>query len=316
MSQLTKLLVTSSPRALGYLDPAAVSSQGSRFYRVAEFNLSRAISLVGKTNVAISNLYIVSASGPGITIKNSQGIRVVNCLIGPCPEEAIRVEASEAVELTSNRFEYVSSGVYALASRRVQVTCNACLNVQGPFPRGQLAQFDKVTGPGNCINSNVCQNVLGRSKPEDAINIYQSNGTPDDPIQVIGNKIRGGGPSGSGGGIMTGDGGGSYILVRENVLVDPGQYGIAIAGGDHIQILSNRIYGKKQPFTNVGLYIWNQYEPPCFGHTVRGNQVRWFNSSGAENPCWTGNNCGTIDGWGDNDWHANLDGTLLPENLL
>jgi len=31
-------------------------------------------------------------------------------------------------------------------------------------------------------------NILGKSNPEDVINIYKSSGTLDDPIQVIGNR--------------------------------------------------------------------------------------------------------------------------------
>jgi hypothetical protein len=190
--------------------------------------------------------------------------------------------------------------------------------VQGPFPRGQLAQFDKCYGPNNCINFNLGQNILGQSNPEDEISIFQSNGTSNSPIQIIGNQIRGGGPSGSGSGIMTGDGGGSYILVESNILVDPGQVGIGIAGGDHIQILSNKLYAKQQPFTNVGLSVWNQTNLPlpCGNLVVTGNQVRWYNSSGAENPGWNNGNCGTPDGWDGNDWHANLDESLLPQQLF
>lgn len=67
--------------------------------------------------------------------------------------------------------------------------------------------------------------MLWKTSPDkvirDAINLYKSNGIAGDPIQVIGNRIRGGGPSTSGGGIMTGDQGGSYILVSI-ILVNPG----------------------------------------------------------------------------------------------
>ena len=177
---------------------------------------------------------------PVITIRNSKRIRIEDCKIGPCKGEAVNIYACEGITVTENRFEAVSTGVYALDSRHIEVTRNRCLNVHGPFPRGQLAQFDKVTGGGNRINHNLALNILGKSNPEDVINIYKSSGTPDDPIQVIGNKIRGGGPSGSGGGIMTGDSGGAYIVVKDNILVDPGQYGIAIAGGHHIQISTTR----------------------------------------------------------------------------
>lgn len=253
---------------------------------------------------------------PVITIRNSKRIRIQDCKIGPYKGEAVNIYACEGITLTENHFEAVSTGVYALDSRHIEVTRHRCVNVHGPFPRGQLAQFDKVTGGGNRINHNLALNILGKSNPEDVINIYKSSGTLDDPIQVIGNKIRGGGPSGSGGGIMTGDSGGAYIVVKDNILVDPGQYGIAIAGGHHIQILDNKVFGKRQPFTNVGIYVWNQSKAPCHDHSVKGNRVRWFNKGGMENPCWDAKNSGTVAGWDNNDWHAYLDDKLLPTDLL
>jgi len=269
-----------------------------------------------KADLTISGLEIANPKGNGITIRNSKRIRIQDCKIGPCKGEAVNIYACEGVTVTENRFEAVSTGVYALNSRHIEVIRNRCRNVHGPFPRGQLAQFDKVTGGENRINHNLALNILGKSNPEDVINIYKSSGTPDDPIQVIGNEIRGGGPSGSGGGIMTGDSGGAYIVVKDNILVDPGQYGIAIAGGHHIQILDNKIFGKRQPFTNVGIYVWNQSKAPSHDHTVKGNRVRWFNKGGIENTCWDAKNCGTVAGWDDNNWHADLDDEILPTDLL
>jgi nitrous oxidase accessory protein NosD len=282
----------------------------------ADFKKAEPLVIDGKADLTISGLDIANPKGNGITIRNSKRIRIENCKIGQCNGEAVNIYACDGVTVSGNRFEAVSTGVYALESRRIEVIRNRCLDVRGPFPRGQLAQFDKVTGGGNRINQNVALNVLGKSSPEDVINIYKSSGTPDDPIQVIGNKIRGGGPSDSGGGIMTGDGGGAYIVVRGNILVDPGQYGIAIAGGHHIQILGNKVFGKGQPFTNVGIYVWNQSKAPSDGHTVKGNQVRWFNKAGIENPCWDAKNCGTVAGWDSNDWHADLHDQILPRDLL
>jgi len=37
-----------------------------------------------------------------------------------------------------------------------------------------------------------------------------------------------------GGGIMLGDGGGSNIVAKNNILVDPGQYGMAVSGGSYM----------------------------------------------------------------------------------
>ncbi len=187
---------------------------------------------------------------------------------------------------------------------------------QWTVPSGTASQFDKVTGGGNRIGDNLAVNILGKSHPEDVINVYKSSGTAEDPIQIVGNKIRGGGPSDSGGGIMTGDGGGAYIVVKDNILVDPGQYGIAIAGGHHIQILDNKVFAKRRPFTNVGIYVWNQSKAPSHSHSVKGNQVKWLNKAGVENPCWDARNCGPVAGWDANDWHAGLDDRILPTDLI
>ncbi len=282
----------------------------------AELKRSEPLVIEGKADLTISGLEIVNPEGHGITIRNSKRIRITDCKIGPCKGEAVNIYSCDGIAVTRNRFEAVSTGVYALDSRHIEVTHNRCLNVHGPFPRGQLAQFDKVTGGGNRISDNLALNVLGKSNPEDVINVYKSSGTAEDPIQIVGNKIRGGGPSGSGGGIMTGDGGGADILVKDNILIDPGQYGIAIAGGHHIQILDNKIFGKTQPFTNVGIYVWNQSKAPSHSHSVKGNQVKWFNKTGIENPCWDAKNCGTVADWDANDWHAALDDQILPTDLL
>jgi hypothetical protein len=92
-------------------------------------------------------------------------------------------------------------------------------------------QFNAVTGKSNRINCNVGENISGQSYPEDAINLYKSSGDPTDPIQVVGNKIKGGGPSNTDSGIAVGDSAGAYVLVKDNVLIDPGQVGIGIGGG-------------------------------------------------------------------------------------
>jgi hypothetical protein len=282
----------------------------------ADLKKSGPLVIDGEADLTISGLEIVNPEGNGITIMNSKRIRIENCKIGPCKGEAVNVYACEGITVAGNRFEAVSTGVYALDSRRIEVIGNRCLNVHGPFHRGQLAQFDKVTGGGNRISHNLALNIAGKSHPEDIINIYKSSGTADDPIQVVGNKIRGGEPSASGGGIMTGDGGGAHIVVRDNTLIDPGQYGIAIAGGHHIRILDNKVFGKRQPFTNVGIYVWNQSRVPSSDHTVKGNRVRWLNKDGMENPRWDAKNCGTVAGWDGNDWHADLDDKVLPTDLL
>jgi nitrous oxidase accessory protein NosD len=297
------------------------------------------IVINGQSNVTISGVRISNPNGHCITIQGgSQNITIQNSELGPCKGAGVSVSAAtdvtiantyihdttdngvtvynvNRITITDNRVERIMSGVYALQSNGVNIQFNNFLNVKGPFPRGQFVQFDKVSGVGNRVKCNVGQNVLGQSYPEDAINMYQSNGTSADPIQIIGNKIQGGGPSASGGGIMMGDDGGSYITVTDNILVDPGQYGMSVASGHDMMVSGNTVYARQQSFTNVGMSVWNQYAPSCYGVTVQNNSIKWTNSSGVSNGGWNAGNCGTVNGWATNNWNAPIDASVINTSI-
>ncbi|MEO7092798.1 MAG: right-handed parallel beta-helix repeat-containing protein, partial [Polyangiales bacterium] len=201
----------------------------------------------------------------------------------------------DGITITGSWFARNSSGGFFLESTGIRFEKSSVLDVQGPIPRGQLAQLDKSNG-GNVIRCNIMENHLGASKPEDGINLYQSAGTAAAPIIVEGNRIKGGGPSMSGGGILLGDGGAAsaYQVSRFNILVDPGQYGTAVAGGSHMTIQGNLVFAKKQAFTNTGIYVWDQYKSSCTDITVKDNQVDWTNRDGVNNPWWDGGNCTSL----------------------
>ena len=290
------------------------SSPGTNY--CGSYTSSPPIILNGVNDSTISGLEITNPSGHCISIRNCNNITIHQCKLGSATGNGIDIYNSDNILIYDCRIDSVASGVYANSCTQVQVINNSVKNVIGPMPRGQMVQFNKVNGVGNKINYNVAENILGESNPEDVISIFKSNGTSSDYIQVKGNWIRGGGPSNSGGGIMTGDAGGSKILVENNILVDPGQYGIAISSGDSIEIIENIIYAKEQSFTNVGIYVWNQYQPSCSNHRVFGNQVNWINNNGLTNHKWNGNNCGPIIDWTSNFWGANIDSTILPAEIL
>lgn len=130
------------------------------------------------------------------------------------------------------------------------------------------------------------ENRPGESNPEDGINLYVSSGTAASPIVVEGNRIRGGGPSTSGGGTLLGDGGktSAYQISRFDVLADPGQYGTAVAGGSQMTIEGNVVYARQQAFTNVGIYAWDQYASACSDVTVKNNRVDWTSKNGTRIP--------------------------------
>ncbi|OOQ57104.1 right-handed parallel beta-helix repeat-containing protein [Mucilaginibacter pedocola] len=277
---------------------------------------SKPLKLVGQHDKVISGLDIAGDTLDCIELNNCRNITVKNCRFRASKKNGVIILSSRNVKVVDCYFENLASGVYAVECKQVNVSHNRFKNIQGPFPRGQFVQFDEVTGAGNKINHNSGENLPGQSAPEDAINVFKSSGTAVSPIEVIGNRIRGGGPSTIGGGIMLGDNGGAYIIAKDNILVNPGQYGMAIAGGNHITIINNSIYGKQQPFTNVGLYIWNQSKLGCELNTISGNRVNFTKANGQPNHSWNNGNCGKVQGWETNQLNAKIDSTILPRDIL
>ncbi|MDB5134917.1 MAG: hypothetical protein JWP37_1520 [Mucilaginibacter sp.] len=280
------------------------------------YTVSSPISLSGAHDMVINALQIDNPSGICIHLTNCYNITIKNCKLGPSLRTGVELNNCTNITVDSCYISNVSTGVYALNSHQVKITNNQVKNVLGPYPKGQMVQFDNVSGSGNTVLNNRCENIAGASNPEDVISMYESNGIAGDPIMIAGNWIRGGGPSKTGGGIMLGDNGGSYIIAKNNIIVDPGNYGMGIAGGNNIQILNNEIYGSKTSVSNVGIYIWNQSNSGCSLNTINGNQVNWTRFSGENNNNWNAGNCGTVTGWNTNIWGAVLNSGILPSQIL
>ncbi len=260
--------------------------------------MAQSVSFTGLNSGAVygktfNDLTLTNCSNVIITdnvIKNSlnSGIRLINCT---------------NITIAHDTISNVKSGVYAEGCWAINVHDNYMLDMQGPMPQAQFVQFNNSTGR---ITNNNLVNEPGKSNPEDAINIYKSFGTADNPIMISGNKIRGGGPSASGGGIMLGDTGGAWQIAQNNTVINPGEYGMAVAGGDHISIINNTIYAKQAPFTNVALYAWAQGGVTASNINISGNRVNWTNNAGVVNCFWNGGNVGVITGWVSNIYDKTL----------
>lgn len=264
----------------------------------------------------ISKLSISNPFGHCIKLINCSNITIHDCKLGPAKNEGVYLNNCSNITVKDCSMDSIDSGVVADVCTGIKVSYNDVRNVQGPLPRGQMVQFGHVSGPGNVISYNVGENVLGQSNPEDEISLYMSNGTEQDPIRIIGNWIRGGGPSTSGGGIMTGDKGGSHVVVEDNILVNPGQYGITISSGNHITIKNNKIYSKMLPFSNIGLSAYKQYPIETFSNTIMNNEVNFTNKKGELNCLWNAGNCGEVTGWKTNIYNADLKASILPNKII
>lgn len=199
---------------------------------------------------------------------------------------------AENIEITESQFSNVASSVRFVSSRGpLRVTENSAINSGRNF-----FQCDKCSGRGIRINKNsmVREIQVGTQPLEDWINIYQSNGVADDPIQVNYNRARGHSESKSGSFIMLGDSGGSHQLARGNIGVNPGQVGIGIAGGNHIRVENNKMFSEAWEGSNVAYYS-ALYSEECGDHafSLSGNVAHWRNSEGKLNRSWTDEKCGT-----------------------
>lgn len=237
---------------------------------------------------------IVDCDLRSVSVHGSTNIRVVNSHLHDSPNNAVYFDDCETVLVQGNRVERVRTGVLAHRSTGVRVIGNYVEDVQGPMPGGQLVQFDKVTGPGNVVAQNYGVNHRDTSSPEDMISMYQSHGTEQSPILIEDNYLMGdpvhgsAGKSGSGSGIMLGDGGGSWQTCVANKLINPGQVGIGVASGEDIVVQFNVVQGERSDVSNVGVYVWEQYDQPAGRIVVFENIVAWVDAQGRDNPFWDG----------------------------
>lgn len=255
--------------------------------------VSNPIVLNGQSDVIIDGKRFENSPGVSIKITNCKSITIKNCFFNRSVAEAIVIENSIGVTVQYNLFAWNTAGVYAATSQGIKVLNNQFVNmrqVAGP-KRGQFVQFNTVTGAGNEVSNNKGENFPGESDPEDMISMFRSSGTSASPIQIRNNWGRGGGPSASGGGIVLGDYGGSYIVADGNVLLNPGNYGMAISGGHYMTITNNKIFSKQTLISNNPLFIWAQAGAACSNNTIRNNRVTWINSAGIFNDGWNPGNC-------------------------
>ncbi|CAM4362246.1 parallel beta-helix repeat (two copies) [Pedobacter westerhofensis] len=281
------------------------------------YTSSAVIDLYGQHDITISGKAIAGGSAPLIKLTNCYNIHITGNRLSNAANVGIYLYNCNNITIDNNFFTKVSTGVYADHTQGgIIVNNNQFLNMQGPFPRGQFVQFNNVKGANSSISNNRGENIIGQSYAEDAISLYQSEGTAASPISVKGNWIRGGGPSASGGGIMLGDNGGGYLYASDNILVDPGQFGMAISGGHHITMVNNAVYGKQQSFTNVGIYVNDIGGWKTSDCKVTTNKVRYFNKDNYQNNAWLSPNSIKPEGWDANLWGAALDAAILPSVII
>lgn len=284
------------------------------------YNASGAINVTGVSGKKYSNLLIdmKGSSTSPIRLTNCTNDTIVFCSLKNSTSPAVYLYNCKGIVVMYDYFSNVSTGVYeenCTNAGTMIIALNQFRNMIGPMPRGQFVQFNTTTNCTGCvIGWNRGENFAGASHPEDTFNLYMSSGTASTPIQITTNWERGGGPSTTGSGGMLGDNGGSYQILKYNISVNPGNCGMAIAGGTNNTISNNQIYSAILPFSqNGGIYVWdNNTQYHISNAIVSNNKVTWYRPDGSLDGFWfaipitdTGNN-----------WNANLNTSILPANIL
>lgn len=293
------------------------------------------ISLSGASSQTISGDSINCSGAIGIYIQNSHDIHIKKCRItnGGIAYGAIYVYNSYNITIDSCYIDNVHFGLNAVScpSGGIVFKNNYCVNMQGVLTGttsgGQMVQFNQVSGSGNKILYNKLEDFDGASNPTDGISTYKCNGTFASRIEVAHNWIRRNVPiCRTGSAIMSGDNGGSYIWVHDNITVSPGNVAYGIAGGTHISVVNNTVYSPHHAgstVANVAL-VFNNFTPTitaCNTDTMSGNVVNWFSDRyydgvhaySAVNNAYNPGSC-TI--FGSNTYAAAIDATILPAQLV
>ncbi len=266
------LLLFASSAIFAQVSIAPVTVAVSKATTVAPFSLS------GKSNLVISGDNITGGK-IGIQLTNCSNITITNCQFQGQTLFAIYLLGCSNITIKNNYVANVGAGIYVqLCTGGINVSSNYMLNMKGPLPHADFIQFAASNGPGNLIANNCLEDIAGQSNPEDAINLYQCNGTAASPITVTGNFIRGGGPSTTGSGITVGDQGGSYETITNNTLVNTGYVGMQVAGGTYITMSNNNIYSSAFPYSHVGLGYGNYSGAPSNNVTIANNKISWMSS--------------------------------------
>lgn len=307
------------------MTPSLIFAQGSRY--TGTYKKSAPIEYVNKSNIIIEGLEFSNLKGFAITLWGGSNIIIKNCKFTNIDiKTAIYAEKGTNILVTDCSFENVHQAfIAASCTGNVRFEHNDVKNVLGSLRGGsassQAVQFRHCSGAGNSITYNAIENIEGESSPDDNINIFYSHGTPQSPIRVANNWIRGGGPSPSGGGILLGDWGGSYQVAENNIVVNPGQYGMGIAGGNNMTLRNNKIYSKRRAFTNVGFSICNwtadKTTGPSYNITVENNEIDWTHRDGYTHLWFVWDNMKDILKGRDTNIHnTNLDESLLPDVII
>jgi hypothetical protein len=324
---ITTSLISSCSKDSQQVEPAATSStevptnsmKGSftSHALTTTYTSHSPISYYSKSNITISGLSINGGTN-GIALYNCSNVHITNCKVYNTSSFGIMLNNCTNVTVDWCYVTNAKSGVHVYKGSGIKVNNNQFYNMNGPFPDGCFVQFAGVTGGGNQINYNKCQDDAWHGHPQDGISLYQSYGKLGDSIQVFGNQIKGGQvqfDSGGAAGIVLGDVGGAYQVARWNKVVNSGYVGMQVVGGNNIKMDHNLIYSSSTPVSNTGINVGNYSGQSMWNINVSHNWIRWYQRTGSEWDLWL-DKVATPAGWSTNIPKASIGATIVSSPLI
>lgn len=297
-----------SPRPPGF-EWAALTSQSPTSY-----NNFGTVVIDAKS---FTNLNTGVLSGDAIQISGTGHMTIKNSYFGPTRRNAITVENFTGTLIIDYDL-FVSNKLAIEVSTStcvIQIQNSQCINPFGaPECKGQFFQAVSSTMTNSFIRDCSFENFLGLGSTEDWISFFASGGTVGSRFIVEGCLTRGGGPSISGGGFMLGDHGGSYITVQNNKFLEPGNYQVAVSGGNNFIVQNNLAYSSATAYTRIGMYAYGQAGAACSNVTFQNNGIfiwngnTWYPGDGSPSE-----DCGTITGANPTFTQTNLTNLTLAQ---
>jgi hypothetical protein len=287
-----------------------------------------AVTVATADPVTIENSHIQSAgsliktsvAGSNLTVRNTLGMALNAAVKGQPNGNFLEVTSPARLDVENNYVENAQGGVivHGYAGKRdgeqtIVIRANRARNLNGLLSDGKsgylaeegssrsqahFIQFDSVQSvPGIDVGWNEVINYPGHSLVEDNIDVYQSSGTANQPIEIHDTYIQGAYPykpaqeAYTGGGIKTEGSAGdnaqdapAFNSIHDNQVVGTANYGIKFAAGHDNIAANNRVIssgllsdGTKIAAQGVGLAngATAGASASMYNNTMRDNLVGW-----------------------------------------
>jgi hypothetical protein len=271
---------------------------------------------VDHDNQVIRNLVITAANGPGIDVNGYTGVRILNVVIhhkrgagisisdsgsatianadivfdgaptrGPNPgpnNNNIDCYNSPNLTVRNVRLTRGSSGIYMDRCPGAKLSLIEGHDQRGPFPRGELVQWDN--SDNGLLQDFSNENPLVASWPEDNVNVYHSNNI------VIRRGLLDGNNSLTGDGVMADQGSGNVVVQDvDTVRQMNGCFGAWGPGGGNVTFRNTRcrdtICKSVRGVPASGGLAWS-FDPTRTGATYRIVNGTYFNLCNPDNIVW------------------------------